>query len=283
MTKFPPVICFRITSKCNYDCKYCYGPKDVADLDLDSLKIIFNLLARGGARAIVLTGGEPLLRADIVEIFHELRENNFKIFLDTNGDYFFKYKELINSQVDTLGLPIDYSSNDLGYRSRNNHDNVLAILDYNKDRPKKPKIKIGTVLSKENMDDLADMAELLRQYQVDIWKIYQFIPFGVNGVNNKNDLTIDAHVLEDAILLIKDAYYKYFKTVFSKRSDRNRAYFMINPDGTVFMPVDDMVGDCQQRVIGNIFEGDIFSKWNKVVSKINYQNNSSATYNFKFE
>ena len=78
--KFPPLITFRITSRCNNDCKYCFGPRNIKEVDFLELKKLFRIFWLGGAKAILLTGGEPLIRKDFKRIIQELKKYNFKIF-----------------------------------------------------------------------------------------------------------------------------------------------------------------------------------------------------------
>lgn len=80
MGNFPEIINFRITSRCNHNCKYCYGPKNIKELSFPELKKIFNLFHKRGVKVAVLTGGEPLLREDIGEIFQELKKIISKYF-----------------------------------------------------------------------------------------------------------------------------------------------------------------------------------------------------------
>jgi MoaA/NifB/PqqE/SkfB family radical SAM enzyme len=281
MLNFPEIITLRITSRCNHNCRYCYGPKNIRELKLSELRRIFNLFHKWGTKAIVLTGGEPLIREDIIEIFKELKKRNFKIFLDTNGDFVFKYKNYIDSYVDVLGLPLDFSSRKFAYRDSKNFDNVLKILDYYKKKKARPILRIGTVVTKENINDLEKIAKLLKNYNIDIWKIYQFIPIGTNAVLNKRDLEIDTISFKQRVDRIKKKYSKYFEIVGSKRGDRSKAYFMIDPDGTVFMPVISSK-NCKEVVMGKVFDKDIIGKWKRLVSGKNYIKNIKATFHYEF-
>ncbi len=281
MINFPSIITFRITSRCIHNCKYCYGPKNIKELKFPELKKIFDLFYKGNVKAVVLTGGEPLLRKDIIEIFRELKKYNLKIFLDTNGDLFFKYKNYIDKYVDVLGLPVDSSSKSHTYRNSKNFEIILKILNYYKKKKLKPILRIGTVITRENINDLKNIAKLLKNYKIDIWKIYQFIPIGTNAVLNKRELEINLINFKEETDYIKKKYSKYFKIIISKRGDRTNAYFMVNPDGTILMPREDLK-TCEEVTIGNIFEEDIIDKWRKLINKKNYINNAKVTFNYKF-
>lgn len=279
MKKFPQIVTFRITSRCNNDCKYCFGPKNVKEMKFSELRKLFQSFYLRNVKAVVLTGGEPLLRKDFPEIICELKKYNFRIFLDTNGDLFFKHKELLIKNVDVLGLPIDFSS--ASYRNESNLNTVLKILDYCKNLSKRPTIRVGTVVTKDNFKELERIGELLKNYSIDIWKLYQFTPQNVNAVKNKSFLEISLEEFSEATQKIKDRFSKHFKITISRREGKNRAYFFINPDGTVFMPIDDL-DICREEKIGNVLDKDILIKWKRLVAESNYKSNAEATFNYKF-
>ncbi|MFA5029755.1 MAG: radical SAM protein [Patescibacteria group bacterium] len=80
MDNFPEIVTFRITSRCSQNCSFCYGPKNIPELDFSEARSIFALLASKGAKAITITGGEPLIRNDIEKIFSEIKSLGLKIF-----------------------------------------------------------------------------------------------------------------------------------------------------------------------------------------------------------
>jgi len=281
MEKFPEVAFLKLTSKCNHNCRYCYDSKKHPDMEFSELKKLFELLSKGGVKALVLSGGEPLIREDIPDIFKEIKKCGMKMYLDTNGDFFFRYKEAINENVDILGLPLDYASGEHSFRNKENFDNVLKILEYySKENRARPLIRVGTVITQENIDYLQDIAELLKKYKIDTWKIYQFLPLGPNGYSNRETLLIDSVTFINKTEIIRKNYSNYFKIVTASRETRTKAYFFISSDGTLFMPIDNEVyhGDME---LGNIFEKGIVAKWQKQVHMRNYLDNIQSTFNHK--
>lgn len=281
MKTFPEIVYFRITSRCNNNCKYCYrSQKNIEELNFLELKKLFHLFSQNGVKAIVLCGGEPLLREDFEGIVKELKRLSFKIFLDTNGDLFFKYPDLISENVDVLGLPIDFPND--SYRNPDNLNTILRILNFFKNKLKKPILRVGTVVTKDNITKLEKIGDLIKEYPIDIWKIYEFVPIeNTNATKNKSLLEVSPLQFDETTQKIKDKFLKYFKVVISERKDRTNAYFLIKPDGVVFVPVDDL-NICKEIVIGNVFDENIVEKWKKLVLENNYQDNARVTFDYKF-
>jgi cyclic pyranopterin phosphate synthase len=82
-----------ITDRCNLRCTYCMPP-DFADwmpgdhlLSVDELMTVIEVAVGQGVTSIRLTGGEPLVRPDVVEIVRRINAlpNPPKINLTTNG------------------------------------------------------------------------------------------------------------------------------------------------------------------------------------------------------
>ena len=69
-----------VTDRCNLRCTYCMPP-DFADwmpgdhlLSIDELMTVISVAVDEGVTSIRLTGGEPLIRPDIVEIVHKVMD-----------------------------------------------------------------------------------------------------------------------------------------------------------------------------------------------------------------
>lgn len=83
---------FELTPRCNLRCKMCYvrlTPEEMAPLGRERTAVEWLDIARQardqGMTFLLLTGGEPTLRADFCEIYEELAQMGLSISLNTNG------------------------------------------------------------------------------------------------------------------------------------------------------------------------------------------------------
>lgn len=86
------LLVLRVTDRCNLRCAYCYAARDGAQpLDMDentALEAVALCCAKGGTLRIQFTGGEPLLRLELMEAVARFgRESGRRLVLSvqTNG------------------------------------------------------------------------------------------------------------------------------------------------------------------------------------------------------
>ncbi|MFA5828595.1 MAG: radical SAM protein [Candidatus Shapirobacteria bacterium] len=281
--KIPPVVTWRVTSRCNNDCAYCYGPdKNNTEMSMVEVKRMLKMFYEMGVRVIDLTGGEPLLRKGFEEIIVLMKEYGFEIFIDTNGDYFFEYDKLVAEAVRGIGLTVDFPDENRRYKTPGNLGRVLKILDYLMTLERRPIIRVATVVTRDNYDKLFRIGNLISKYKVDLWKLYQFIPQNKNALKNRKDLEITKSEFLEATNSLERKFSKEFKVVVSKMEDRDSCYFFVESDGRVFMPT--QRGDIFEEVIlGHIFDDDIFDKWRKSVSVDNFIRNTEVSRKYRFK
>jgi AdoMet-dependent heme synthase len=94
----PYVVSWNLTYRCNLACEHCYldaggsplvGTKDFADRSElgteECFKVIDEIAAFAPECLTILTGGEPLLRRDILEIIRRAAERGLWVVVGTNG------------------------------------------------------------------------------------------------------------------------------------------------------------------------------------------------------
>ena len=109
-----PIISLRITltNRCNVNCLYCHHDgmvKSKDEMTADELYTICKIAKKIGVKKIRLSGGEPLLKKDIVEIVEKIASLDFKdISMTTNGILLEKYaQDLKDAGLDRVNVSLD--------------------------------------------------------------------------------------------------------------------------------------------------------------------------------
>ena len=109
-----PIISLRIsiTNRCNVNCIYCHhdGMLDSSsEMTPDEIYEICRIAKKLGVEKIRLSGGEPLVRPDIVEIVEKINSLDFKdISITTNGIFLEKFaQDLVDAGLDRVNVSLD--------------------------------------------------------------------------------------------------------------------------------------------------------------------------------
>ncbi|NTU57734.1 MAG: GTP 3',8-cyclase MoaA [Chlorobiaceae bacterium] len=176
-----------VTSACNLRCAYCLR-EDNEDqqrignrLNTGQIESIIALLAEMGIRKIRFTGGEPLLRRDIVKLvrFAKQTPGIEDVKLTTNGVLLDRHlKELIDARLDGINLSLDTldPGRFMEIARRDHFTRVRKALDTLFETPSL-KIKINTLLLRGiNNDEIPAFVELTRDHDVTV-RFMELQPF----------------------------------------------------------------------------------------------------------
>ena len=125
--KFPLKIEFEITSSCNLKCKHCMlNLRDKRELDSQKIKRLIDEWIHNGLLELQLTGGEPLLRSDLLDIIEYARSRGLKVLLSTNGMLITdKFAEKFGKLGAFIEISLDGSNKEVHNKIRNSE-----IFDY---------------------------------------------------------------------------------------------------------------------------------------------------------
>jgi len=82
-----PVVVWNVTSRCNLSCTHCYASASAAgdELSTDEALALIDDLAAFGAPVLLLSGGEPLVRPDILTLARHAAGKGLRVVFSTNG------------------------------------------------------------------------------------------------------------------------------------------------------------------------------------------------------
>src|SRR5215207_7871241 len=191
----PYVVSWNLTYRCNLACEHCYldaGPKPLVGTDNfadrselsteECFKVIDEIAAFAPECLTILTGGEPLLRRDILEIVRRASERGLWVVVGTNGVRITENlaKRLADAGVRGLSLSLDALDAERHDRFRNvrgawqNTVNGAEILN----RTGLPFI-VQTTAGSHNLGELDAIAEFAHErLAAKVWNLYFLVPTG---------------------------------------------------------------------------------------------------------
>lgn len=177
-----------VVDKCDLRCTYCM-PEDQTFLRREELMtreeiahIAGLFVERFGVNKIRLTGGEPLVRPDVVDIVRDMAALPVKLGLTTNALSLHKHLDgLIEAGLKSVNISLDtFDAERFRKIARRDgfdtvHANILLALQ------KGLRVKVNMVVMRGiNDDELLRFVELTREHPVHV-RFIEFMPFAGNG------------------------------------------------------------------------------------------------------
>lgn len=179
-----PVVVWTSTRTCNLHCGHCYTDSHDRpypdELSTDEAFRMVDDLAALGSPVLLVSGGEPLRRPDLLDVAAHARERGMRVVLSTNGT-------LITSEVAAKLAEVGVSYAGISIDGRPaTHDKfrgMLGAFDASMaaiERCKAAGIKVGLryTLTRSNIQDLPWLFDLLRERDVHRLCIYHLAPTG---------------------------------------------------------------------------------------------------------
>ncbi|PWB85339.1 GTP 3',8-cyclase MoaA [Methanobrevibacter thaueri] len=199
-----PILSLRITltNRCNVNCLYCHHDgmvKSKDEMTADELYTICKIAKKIGVRKIRLSGGEPLLKNDIVEIVERIASLDFKdISMTTNGILLEKYaQELKDAGLDRVNVSLDTLNRETF--------EFITKKDYLEDAKRGIlkavevglyPVKINMVIMKDiNQDEIDDMFEFCKENNI----VLQLIELIESENCDDDKFSVDYHYKLDDI------------------------------------------------------------------------------------
>ncbi|MBR2589478.1 MAG: GTP 3',8-cyclase MoaA [Clostridia bacterium] len=179
-----------ITQRCNLNCVYCGKDacaKKAAELPPEAYYTIAKAFAACGINKVRITGGEPLVRADVPEIVRLLRSIPAieTIALTTNAVYLKQYAAALKEAgLDRVNISLD-STDGSTYRHLTGADVLHKVMEGIEaaQAVNLAPIKINAVLMKGvNSDEAGDLIALTEKRNIDV-RFIELMPFSEEGKN----------------------------------------------------------------------------------------------------
>ena len=153
--------------QCNLACSFCQLPPAGPPMRVAQVEGVLQALKSMGAGKVHFSGGEVFLHPDIMEILALAVQAGFQVNLTTNGTLLDKDKVrlLARIEVHSISLSIDGSTAQKHDRLRGQSgafkSTLKALQGLVQLHPKRPKVRVNTVVCRENIHDLPALHERL--------------------------------------------------------------------------------------------------------------------------
>jgi MoaA/NifB/PqqE/SkfB family radical SAM enzyme len=207
------------------------------ELSVKAKKYLITELAKRDVSHVIFAGGEPLLSDHAVRIIPWTKHLGIRVGLQTNAFYLDRLRAVL-PYLDWVALPVDgvHSRTQLQLRtSAQQLDRTKAAVELLRSSTGvTSRLKIGTVVTPQNVRELPEIAEQVRKFRPDVWKWYQVRPRG-EGRSNFHLLHLSRSDIEQAYLAIRTQYPEL--RIFTSFIEQSiNAYLIVNPDSEALVP-----------------------------------------------
>ncbi len=189
----PFQVVWDVTYACNLKCKHCYasaGKKHEDELtNQESIELV-DRLARLGISSLAFSGGEPLVRPDIIELVERASDHGMYVSMATNGTLIDKEKatELKEAGLEYLQISLDGATP----ASHNDFRSTPGAFERTVEGVRNAVqegffVNISTTLTREKVDEMPQIFDVCSELGIDWFMGYNFIPTG----RGENILSLD--------------------------------------------------------------------------------------------
>ncbi|WP_017212864.1 putative heme d1 biosynthesis radical SAM protein NirJ1 [Clostridium beijerinckii] len=296
-----PVVAWNCTKTCNLKCKHCYASSDNKrydeELALDESKKFIDDLKDFNVPALLFSGGEPLMKENILELLDYASQRKIRSTISTNGTLLDKdvCKSLKKINLGYVGVSLDgIGSNHDAFRGVNGaFDSALRGIRNCIEVDQK--VGLRFTINKNNYKELEDIFKLIKEEKIPRVCFYHLVYSGRGSKMVDEDITKEETRQALDLIISKaiefgpsveiltvdnhaDAVYTYLKSLekFKDKSDNILKLLKTNGgnrSGMAFANVD-FFGNVHpdqftwQHTFGNVKEEKFGSIWRNSENEI---------------
>ncbi|MDR1945844.1 MAG: 12,18-didecarboxysiroheme deacetylase [Desulfovibrio sp.] len=189
-----PVVVWNMTRRCNLRCIHCYAQAtDTAgrdDISTEQARDMIDDLAAYGAPVMLFSGGEPLVREDLVELAAYAASRGMRAVISTNGTLISREKarELKTVGLSYVGISLDGGRevHDRFRRSRGAFDKAMQGIE--NCREEGLKVGLRFTVNRRNAGEIPLLFDLIRDRDIPRICFYHLVYSGRGSQLMKEDL-----------------------------------------------------------------------------------------------
>lgn len=189
-----PVVVWNMTRRCNLKCVHCYAhaleEEGKDDISTEQGKAMIDDLAAYGAPVMLFSGGEPLVRKDLVELANHAVTRGMRAVISTNGTLITKEKakELKEVGLSYVGISLD-GGEEVHDRFRKVPGSFKkALQGIENCQAEGLKVGLRFTINKRNAGEVPVLFDLIRDLEVPRICFYHLVYSGRGSELIKEDL-----------------------------------------------------------------------------------------------
>ena len=215
-----------VIDRCNLRCVYCMPEEGIESiphdeiLTYDEILRICEIVSELGIRKIKITGGEPLVRKDIVNLIRDIKniDKIDQVTLTTNGILLHEMlDDLYDAGIDAINISLDTLNKD-NFKKITRRDGLEKVLmSIDKAYDLGIRVKINCLAIRDfNLSELVEIASFAKDREIDV-RFIELMPIGFGKKYNQID--------NDEILSILESRFGTFEIVTEKRGNGPAKYY----------------------------------------------------------
>jgi len=227
------LIAWEVTGKCNLKCAHCRMAAGQEtgneELSTDECYRLIDQVLEVGHPIIILTGGEPLLRSDIVDIGKYATTRGLRVVMGSNGTLVTAEAaaRLKSIPLSRLGVSIDFPSPDKQDKFRGMPGAFAAAMDgIVNARRAGIEIQVNTTITKLNVSSLPDLLALALDCGAAAFHPFLLVPTGRG--KGLEDVELSPQEYEDTLSWIYDKQQELAGRIFFKPTDAPHYMRIVN-------------------------------------------------------
>lgn len=271
----PLTVFLELTEKCNLSCKHCLNePNSNAKISLAEWFSIIDQLYENGVFSVKITGGEPFIRSDIIQVLNYLDSKQISYIIYSNGTLINKYINDLSElkYLSKLRISLDGPEkiND-AIRGKNTYKQVLETLVCLQE--KNIPFEINYTITRSNYHEIETLGEDLKRKGLDGKINLGFIKISGSAIHNLTECFVDPNDLNEctaylasyikdqpqikSFYLLKQTYLDLFGKQFGCPAGKTNA--VIKNNGNMFAC--GLFSGNKDLVCGNILNESLSKIW----------------------
>ena len=228
----PFLVFWEVTRACALACRHCRAeaqPRRHPD-ELDEREAIrlVEQLASLAPPMLILTGGDPLMRRDVLTIARRAADFGMRVGLSPSGTQRlmnFDFKAIRDAGIERISLSLDGADEESHDRFRGvkgTFARTLKAVEMAHDAGLS--VQINTTLTRSNLHEFPDFKRLMFQLRPAMWSVFVLVPTGRAGASEVPDPEELERVFEEMADLVGNAPFAiktteghHFRRVLAQR------------------------------------------------------------------